>query len=238
MLHTTTNTHIKYYFILLLIGISLSSIAQEQTKFKEKTDFQFTAGLNRGFGLGVNLLFNDPAKEFPLDIRLGLGYTWLKPGSSSAARKIFINNASNGVPEEKGHNIDLRLDFLKKITILDNQDSYGYFGPRYSSFKGNFKYVGGNEDFDITTKQYGLGAGIESRYNISSNVKLVVSAGLDYFFDAKLQGHDTSYSPNNDNTNARTNNSTDEQFRYKDADKAIDQPGFMPRIMFGVQMDL
>lgn len=61
---------------------------------------------------------------------------------------------------------------------------------------------------------------------------------MDYYLPAKLQGHDTSYYPDNDNVNAKTDNETDTKFRYKDADKAADQPKFMPRFLVGIQLDL
>ena len=64
---------------------------------------------------------------------------------------------------------------------------------------------------------------------------LVFATGLDYFFNSTLKGHDTSYSPNNDNVNARNDNqNNDVQFTFKDANKAVKQPQFMPRIMIGV----
>ncbi|MGZ2370036.1 hypothetical protein ACXR6G_09645 [Ancylomarina sp. YFZ004] len=231
---------IQLKLLLLFLTIIPFSVAnaQKQTPFKEKTDFQFMTGLNRGFGLGANLVFNNFSEDFPFDIRLGVGYTWLNPGNSSDARRIFINNATNGVPEEKGHNIDMRIDLLKPITLMGNSSSYWFIGPRYSKFKGNFKYIGGNEDFDVTSSQYGFGGGLESHYKISDNLKLVITGGLDYFLSAKLKGHDTAYYPDNDNVNARTNEDTDTKFRYKDANKAIDQPKWMPRLLVGVQLDL
>lgn len=224
--------------ILLLVTSTNQGKAQEQTKFQQKTDFQFTTGLNRGVNLGASLVLHELAIEFPFNIRFGLGYTWLNPGNSADARRIFINNANNGVPENKGHSIDMRIDFLKQMTIMGNSSSYWFVGPRYSHFRGNFKYVGGNEDFDITSSQFGFGGGIESHYRISEGLQLIFIGGLDYFLSSKLQGHDTSYYPDNDNVNARTNNETNVKFRYKDANKAIDQPKFMPRFLVGIQLDL
>ncbi|WP_430935514.1 hypothetical protein [Saccharicrinis sp. 156] len=208
-----------------------------QGKFKDKADLQFLTGLNRGFGLGTNIIFEDLSTEFPFDIRIGLGYTWLNPGNSSKARRVFINDATNGTPEKKGRNIDLRLDLLKGMTLLGNSNSYWFVGPRYSFFNGNFKYVGGNEDFDITTKQFGIGGGLESRYAISDNLKLIATAGLDYYLAAKMQGHDTAYYRDNDNVNARNKQGSDTKYKYKDADNAVDQPKFMPRLMVGIQWD-
>lgn len=96
------------------------------------------------------------------------------------------------------------------------------FGPRYSSFRANFKYVGGNEDFDVTSKQFGLGLGAESQFKINNKLNLLAAVGLDYFFNSTLKGHDTSYSPDDDNVNPRNDNENDNaQFTYKDANKAI-----------------
>ena len=59
--------------------------------------------------------------------------------------------------------------------------------------------------------------------------------GADYFFSSALTGHDTSYSPDNDNINARTDNENDNiEFTYKDADNAVNQPKIIPQIMIGL----
>ena len=112
-------------------------------------------------------------------------------------------------------------------------------GPRYSSFRANFKYIGGNEDFDVTSRQFGLGLGVESHFKMNAKLDLVVLAGVDYFFDNTLIGHDTQYSPDDDNVNARNDNENgDVEFTYKDADKAIKQPELMPRFMLGINYHL
>lgn len=223
--------------ILALAFLCFYPSANGQSQFKEMADLQLLTGYNRGFGFGGNLVFNGLSSEFPFDIRFGAGYTLLNPGNSSDARRIFINNATNGTPEKKGRTFDLRMDLLKSMTLLGNSNSYWFIGPRYSFFNGNFKYVGGNEDFDVTSKQFGFGGGFESHYNISDHLKLVATAGLDYFLGAKLQGHDTAYSPDNDNVNPRNKQNSDGKYSYSDADKAINQPKFMPRVMVGVQWD-
>ncbi len=226
---------------LLLIFISCQQInltAQNSNKNSKPADLQIMAGMNRGFGLGSNIVFYNLSQSFPFELRFGIGYTWLNPGNSADARRIFINDATNGTPEKKGHNIDLRMDLMKSATIFGHTHSYWYIGPRYSFFKGNFRYVGGNEDFDVTSKQFGFGTGIESRYQMTSNLKFVISAGLDYFFPALMQGHDTSYSPDNDNVNPRTNRDTGDKYKFKDANNAIKQPELMPRIQMGIQWNL
>ena len=193
------------------------------------------AGYNRGFGAQLNATVFKPIESIPASFRVGVGYTSLDPGSSSDARRVFINNATNGVPESKAKSFDYRLDVLWPIALFSTAKSYMHVGPRYSSYRANFKYIGGNEDFDVTSRQFGLGLGVESHFKINQRLDLVVLAGADYFFDNTLKGHDTSYSPDNDNVNPRNDNqNNDALFEYSDADKAIKQPQIMPRFMVGV----
>ena len=98
---------------------------------------------------------------------------------------------------------------------------------RYASFKGNFKFIGDNEDFDVTSNHWGVGAGLEAGFPISKRINFVLLTGFDYYSSATLYGHDTSYSPNGEDSNPR------EDYQYSDADKAVNQPNFEPRIMLG-----
>ena len=72
-------------------------------------------------------------------------------------------------------------------TIFNNEESYFIIGPRYSSFTANFKDVGGNEDFDVTSKQFGVGIDAESHFKMNAKMDFVLTTGLDYFFDAILR---------------------------------------------------
>lgn len=124
-------------------------------------------------------------------------------------------------------------------TIFGLKQSYIVLGPRGSAFKGNFKYIGGNEEFNVTSQQWGLGGGLESHFNMVRNLNFIVAVGLDYYLPSTLHGHDTSYSPDNDNVNPRNDNQNDDTpFTYKDADKAISQPRFMPFAMIGLTLNL
>lgn len=169
------------------------------------------------------------APSLPLEARLRLGYTRLDPGSSSAARRIFINNATNGTPEESGRVLDVDLDLLWRTGRLPGDEAFWSVGVRHSRFKGNFRYIGGNEDFDVTSSHWGLGVGAESRFGVGRRSWLVVHTGLDLFPRARLKGHDTSYSPDGDNVNPR------EDFGYDDADDAINQPRLRPVLLVGFQ---
>ncbi len=224
---------------LILASLATTSYSQETTVSHSKLSAGIITGYNRGYSIQANFTIRGFAKEFPFEIRSGIGYSFLNPGRSWDARRIFINNATNGVPEKKGRSFDLRIDFLLPESFFGMDHAYIVFGPRFSTFRGNFKFVGGNEDFDVTSRQWGLGGGIESHFRMIGKLSLVVALGLDYYFPSTLTGHDTSYSPDNDNVNPREDiYNYDVYFIYKNADNAIYQPRFMPHAMIGVNVDI
>jgi len=228
---------LKSTFVTLFLASTL--LINAQSNHDSAFALGLNTGYNRGFAVQLNATALQPLQSLPIQIRFGIGYNKLDAGNSADARRIFINNATNGVPEEKAKSFDYRLDFLWSSNLFNLEETYWAVGPRYSSYTANFKYVGGNEDFDVTSKQFGVGLGAESYFLISAKINLVAAAGLDYFFNNTLQGHDTSYSPDNDNVNPRNDNqNNDEQFTYSDANKAVKQPGLMPRVLIGVQLKL
>jgi len=193
----------------------------------------FSLGYNGGFGFQSNAMISNFAQDFPLKARFLIGYTVLSnPGSSPDARKMFINNATNGTPEKNGWFWDFKFDFLYRVNWLSIQRLYIFGGPRYEMFTGNFKYVGGNEDFDVLTDQWGVGTGLQGFFRISPKIDLTLSAGVDYYFSSMLKGHDTEYYPDGEHVNPR------EDFGYSDANKAIDQPEILPSIMIGINYKL
>lgn len=189
----------------------------------------FSLGYNNGFGFQANGMVSDFAQDFPLKLRFAIGYSITgNPGSSPDARRIFINNATNGTPEKQGWFWDYKFDFMYRVNWLSIKRLYLYAGPRYQSFTGNFKYIGGNEDFDVITSQYGIGTGLQSFFSISHKLDLTLSAGFDYFFNSMLKGHDTEYHPDGEHVNPR------EDYSYSDADKAINQPDLLVQMMIGI----
>jgi len=232
------NNRLKLFaFCSILLSLSFSIHSQVNSSSKNSIGIQ--TGYNRGFSILGNFTIYNIAEGLPGNIRFGIGYNELNPGNAADARRIFINNATNGVPEKKGKSFDYRIDYMMPYNLFDLKDSYLVFGPRYSSFTAKFDYIGGNEKFTITSKQLGIGIGAESYFKMTSSLDLILATGLDYFFNSTLDGHDTSYSPNNDNVNPRDDNQNDNvPFNYKDANKAIKQPQFMPRIMVGVAYHL
>lgn len=190
-------------------------------------------GYNNGIGGRAHVTLFNFLQDSPLNLRFELGYTTLNPGNAADARRIFINNATNGTPEKKGHIYDYRLDFM--VPVKSYKNFFLNAGPRYSSFKGNFKFVGGNEDFDITSTQWGIGLGGTKLYTISPKFDFEVQAGFDYFIPNTLTGHDTSYSPDNENVNERDDNqNNNEPFTYSEADDAVRQPKYMPHLLVGI----
>ncbi len=189
-------------------------------------------GYRGGVGAAGDLTLVGLTPDLPLEIRFGLGYAGLDPGDPEEARKIFINNATNGTAEKAGRVWDYTFDFLVPLARTSPLQLWLATGPRHARFTGNFKYVGGNEDFDVTCNQWGWGLGLESRARMGSRTRLLLSAGVDTFFGATLTGHDTSYGPDGESVNQR------EEYEYDDADEAINQPKLRLRLMAGVGIDL
>lgn len=193
---------------------------------------ELSAGALVGFQNGVSIqafgTVRDLAQGLPLAFRLRLGRTGLDPGSPSEARRIFINNATNGTPVESGRTWDAGFD----LVFPHGPRSRFYAGVRHTSFRGNFKFVGGNEDFDVTTTQWGLGAGLEGAYPMTPRMDLILSGGAEWYRAAQLRGHDTVYSPGGESVNPR------EDYTYDDADKAVHQPKLRPTLLLGVSYRL
>ena len=229
------NKEITLVFTLLLVISGARTYGEDKTKEPLKFYGGISTGYNRGFGIRTNLTLSNFQSDFPFELSLSAGYTFMNPGNAADARRIFINNATNGVPEKKGSSFDLRLDFKKSRSIFGIEHSYLVFGPRFSTFKGDFIYVGGNEDFEVTSIQWGIGGGAENQFNLMQNLNFVMAYGLDFYFPSTLTGHDTAYSPDNDNVNPENDNQNgDTPFRYGDANQAIRQPMLMPYIMIGM----
>jgi len=189
---------------------------------------EFIAGYNGGLGFQINFVSANFARDFPMNIQLGLAYTSVNPGNAADARKIFINDATNGDPEKSGWMWDFRFDFLYQVKWLSLQRAYVYAGPRYTMFTANFKFIGGNEDFDINSNQWGLGLGLKAYFTMGSRFDFVTSAGFDYYFSSELSGHDTVYSPDGENVNARND------YTFDDAGNAINNPTLQLHFLVGV----
>ena len=95
-------------------------------------------------------------------------------------------------------------------------------------FTGNFKYVGGNEDFDVKSSQWGWGIGLEKQYYVGERFLLNMNVGVDSYRLQTINGHDTSYSKDGEDVNPR------EEYTFDDANKAVNQPGIEFLFLLGV----
>ncbi|MDX9857502.1 MAG: hypothetical protein RBT76_06920 [candidate division Zixibacteria bacterium] len=197
---------------------------------------EFSVGLSLGYHYGVSGQIHGMvrgfAEDFPLSARLAIGYSKAGPGSALDSRRIFINDATNGFPEKSGRVWEFRGDLLYPVRLLNLERAYIFGGPRYAMFTGNFKFVGGNEDFDVRSDQWGLGTGLQGFFRMNPRVDLVLTLGIDYFFESTLTGHDTSYSPDGEDVNPR------DDYTFDDADAAVNQPELEFQAMFGFSYSL
>jgi hypothetical protein len=186
------------------------------------------AGFQGGPSLQAFVQVQDFAQGLPIKARFRVARTLVEPGSAPDARRIFINDATNGTPQKKGHTLDLGVDGLYPL----GRRTYLFAGMRHTRFTANFNFVGGNEDFDVTSAQWGLGGGMEASFPMSPKMDLILSAGGEYFFPARLTGHDTSYAPDGDNVNPR------KDYTYADAEAAVNQPTWRPAGVVGISYRL
>lgn len=193
----------------------------------------FYGGVNVGYtgGLGIHATgsFMDFTRDVPLSARFTLGYNSASAGDPYRARQIFINDNTNGDPEKSAHTWQFRFDLMFPTFKLGPQTLYLFAGPRYASYTANFNYIGGNENFDVTSKNWGAGLGFETWFAVGETSDFVLQLGVDWYADAKLEGHDTAYYPSGDDVNPRNG------YTYADADDAIDQPSLEPLVMMGMR---
>ncbi len=218
-----------FVFLFVLFCCYQTSEAQSEQIYSHKPAVTagISTGYSGGFGLQGNIMISNFARDFPFSARFALGYSALDPGNPADARRIFINDATNGVPEKSGTDWNFRLDFLYRLPLFSMKRFYAFTGVRYSAFSAEFKFIDGNEFFNINSNQWGLGFGGESYFLLVTGLDLVFSLGADYYFNSTLEGHDTSYSPDGQNINSRHG------YTYYDADQAINQPKLVIRGLIG-----
>ena len=185
-------------------------------------------GYKHGFELQAQGTVTEVFKNQPIGFALGIGYTFVDPGDALAARRIFINDATDGTPEKDGHVVDLRADVIFFFKFFDLKQVGIFFGPRYSMFTGHFRYVGGNEDFLVTANDWGVGIGLRGMKALSPRLGLVGAIGVDWFPVSSLYGHDTTYFSNAPPINPKGT------YTWSDASGAINSPRFTPSILLGL----
>ena len=183
-------------------------------------DFVGGLGVGTSGGLGVQLsgTLVEFTRDVPLSARIAFGYHSSSAGDPFAARQIFINNNTNGTPEDSAEQWQFRFDLLVPLFSVGPQQIILFGGPRHSSYTANFEYVGGNEKFDVTASPWGAGVGVETHFVISEKTSFQLQVGVDFYQEVELAGHDTVYSPDGTDVNPR------EDYDFSSADEAIDQP--------------
>jgi hypothetical protein len=91
---------------LLILSYGSATYGQSADKSPLKYNGGIVLGYNRGLGVQTNLTASNFGSTFPAKLRLGLGLTFLNPGNAADARRIFINNATNGVPDDTSYSPD------------------------------------------------------------------------------------------------------------------------------------
>jgi len=195
-------------------------------------DLEGQTGYDGGPGGRAAISLHHFAQGLPFALRLGVGYSGRPPGDALLARHVFINDNSNGTPESNGRRWVFALDavFVRSRGLLAGSTLFA--GPRVSRFAARFDFLDGNEDFTVTTTQWGLGGGIEHAYAIDPRDEFVWCAGADYYLSAPLTGHGTTYSPDGSSVDPKDN------YTWADADQAVNQPKFTPRFSIGLRRTL
>lgn len=104
----------------LLIFLSEINIAQTAPALyaHPKLSAGFLLGYNDNIGGNVYGTISDFSYDVPLSVRFSLGYTITDAGKPLDARRIFINDATNGTPEESVYIWEFRMDFIYPIKLF------------------------------------------------------------------------------------------------------------------------
>jgi hypothetical protein len=177
----------------------------------------------------------DVFDKVPLGFELGLGYSWSDTGNAELACQVFINQAQVGrATVSSGGTLDLQFNALYPLNrSLGRVKFYALGGPRWARWNVRHQYLGGNEDFDVVGKVWGLGGGVRGIMELSKNFSAIMQLTLDYYPRASIYGHDATYYPDNNNSNAR-DNGAGYTYTYEDAVRATAVPHIRPRVMVGL----
>ncbi len=214
-------------FIIVLL-LSLGSFSGSAVAGEFLTGL--SAGTSGGLGVQASATLAEFTRDLPLSMRIAVGYHTGNAGDPYAARRVFINDATNGTPEDSAHQWQFRFDLMLPVFKLSTQEIFIFGGPRHARYTANFNYVGGNENFDVKATPWGAGLGLETRFAINDKTNFYLQLGVDYYQDVELAGHDTTYTPDGDHVNPR------DGYDYSSADEAVDQPAVEILGMMGLMI--
>jgi hypothetical protein len=213
---------------LLWLAVAVVLASEPQAADAAGWNAGLSLGMKGGFSYSGSFGVTDFARGFPFGLDFSATFSSINPGDATRARRIFVNQNTNGSPEKTGSTWDLRMDFMYNLRLQSVKGLYLFAGPRVSFFAGDFKFVDGNEDFEVTTTQWGVGVGARGVFSISQVIDLTLTAGVDGYFPSSLYGHSTLYSPDDNNVDPK------ETFKYKDAAAAINTPRIQPVFLMGL----
>jgi len=211
--------------LLILVALAAPATAGETTA-------GLGIGATAGFGVQGDLTFHEFTRNAPLSLRLSGAYSVRDAGNALAARSVFINDNTNGTPEQSASTWQLRLDLMLPIGKLGSTPLQLGFGARKSFFTATFDFVGGNEKFDVVSNPWGAGVFVEAGFEVSDRSDFTIQLGVDYFFNSRLEGHGTAYEPDGDDVNPRLD------YTWDDADDAVNQPQLEPLVLIGLRVRL
>jgi hypothetical protein len=226
----------QIYIILLMLATTFLAIPGYSKELYKPLSFFLTldGGYNHGLGVTFRISLLQLAKRVPLGLELGGGYSHqFDPGDAEAARKIFINDTTGGTIEKYGYNLLVFLNLKYRVFTKDTFELFVNVGGRHNWYAAHFAFIGNNEVFDVKSDQWGIGVMAETRFAVSRKVFISLTAGIDYYFPAKIYGHGTYYyTPDGTDQNARNS------YTYADADAAVNQPWLDFKAVAGVSYRL
>jgi hypothetical protein len=211
------------------LGIVVFATAAGDFARAAETSAGLGIGTIGGTGLQAEVVLADFTRDAPLSLRAAVAHAGRDAGVPMDARHVFINENTNGTPEESGKLWSLRLDLLLPVARLGAAPVTLGLGLRKAYFTGTFAFVDGNETFDVTGSPWGVGLSLDTALAMSRRTAFTLRVGVDRYFDAALAGHGSTYAPDDQNVNAH------EDYTWADADAAVNQPRWEVVALAGVR---
>lgn len=217
----------------LRLALILSAIATGPVCAVRHYDI-LSSGYYDGPSVAGAVGFEDIFSKVPLGAEAELGYSWSALGDATLASQVFINQNQVGNPSKSsGGTLHLTLNLTYPLPMkVGPVDMFLVGGPRWVRWTARHQYLNNNEDFDVVGKAWGLGGGLRGVMKLSDKFRACLQLTVDYFPRGSLYGHDATYYPDNNNSNARTDG-RGYTYTYADAVRATEVPHFRPRVMVG-----
>jgi hypothetical protein len=214
------------YIMLIMITLITSPLLPALQPYHE-----ITLGYGQDLAVNMALRVEDSSPGFPLFVQGRLGYIYQKdPGNAELARQIFINDNQGGTIQKYGESYLVAMDLGWKAAYFEKFSLEIILSGLWNHYRANFSFLGNNEAFTVKTSPYGVGLGAAMRLPLSNRgSSLMVKSGMEYYPKALIDSHGTFfYTPDGNDDQPRND------FTYKDADGAINQPEFRFLIQVGI----